>query len=262
MQTSISRFFTKKPPPKKPPSSQSKSSSSSSNAVIEIDSGSDTAPPSPVPDTRPLFVVTEDNEKRQKKFRAAIKQTFRDDAPTKGMDYSLLGEEAAAYLNEKASSKITATKYTPLEQQVLQIRKTHPDSLLMIEVGYKMRFFGDDAVNAAKVLSIYAHQDHNFMVGSIPTFRTFVHCKRLVEAGYKVTSHLDMKSCSLSYTHTLIHSCTHTLIHSYILSLSKYLHGIIGGNSAANRDCSCPQGNQGFLQQNLRSSRKRCLHPR
>jgi hypothetical protein len=77
-------------------------------------------------------------------------------------------------------------KYTPLEQQVVNIRATQPDAVLMVECGYRMRFFGDDATIAAKVLSIYAHMDHNFMVASIPTFRTYVHCKRLVNAGYKV----------------------------------------------------------------------------
>ena len=49
-----------------------------------------------------------------------------------------------------------------------------------------MRFFGDDATTAARILSIHAHLDHNFIVASVPTFRTFVHCKRLVEAGFKV----------------------------------------------------------------------------
>ena len=88
-----------------------------------------------------------------------------------------------------ATSKATGsapTKYTPLEQQVLALRASHPDCLLMVEVGYRIRFFGNDALAASKVLSIYAHQDHNFMVASIPTFRILVHCRRLVAAGLKV----------------------------------------------------------------------------
>lgn len=58
--------------------------------------------------------------------------------------------------------------------------------LLMIEVGYKYRFFGEDAENAARVLGIYAHMDHNFLTASVPTFRLHVHVRRLVSAGYKV----------------------------------------------------------------------------
>lgn len=56
----------------------------------------------------------------------------------------------------------------------------------MIEVGYKYRFFGEDAENAARVLGIYAYMDHNFLNASVPTFRLNVHVRRLVSAGYKV----------------------------------------------------------------------------
>nr|XP_016434374.1 PREDICTED: DNA mismatch repair protein MSH3-like [Nicotiana tabacum] len=77
-------------------------------------------------------------------------------------------------------------KYTPLEQQVVELKAKYPDILLMIEVGYKYRFFGQDAENAARVLGIYAHMDHNFLTASVPTFRLNVHVRRLVNAGYKV----------------------------------------------------------------------------
>ncbi|KAL3524262.1 hypothetical protein ACH5RR_017096 [Cinchona calisaya] len=77
-------------------------------------------------------------------------------------------------------------KYTPLEQQVVELKAKYPDVLLMVEVGYKYRFFGEDAENAARVLGIYAHMDHNFLTASVPTFRLNVHVRRLVSAGYKV----------------------------------------------------------------------------
>uniref|UniRef100_A0A8C5HFP6 DNA mismatch repair protein MSH3 n=1 Tax=Gouania willdenowi TaxID=441366 RepID=A0A8C5HFP6_GOUWI len=76
--------------------------------------------------------------------------------------------------------------YTPLEQQVLQLKQQHKDALLAIECGYKYRFFGDDAEIAAKVLNIFCHLDHNFMTCSIPTHRLFVHVRRLVSHGHKV----------------------------------------------------------------------------
>ncbi|XVF09858.1 hypothetical protein REPUB_Repub07fG0133200 [Reevesia pubescens] len=77
-------------------------------------------------------------------------------------------------------------KYTPLEQQVVDLKNKYTDVLLMVEVGYRFRFFGKDAEIAAKVLGIYAHVDRNFLTASVPTFRLNVHVRRLVSAGYKV----------------------------------------------------------------------------
>ncbi|XP_040379670.1 DNA mismatch repair protein MSH3 [Oryza brachyantha] len=76
--------------------------------------------------------------------------------------------------------------YTPLEQQVIDLKARHPDVLLMIEVGYRFRFFGEDATVAASVLGIIAHPDHSFLTASIPTFRLGFHVRRLVAAGHKV----------------------------------------------------------------------------
>lgn len=38
-----------------------------------------------------------------------------------------------------------AVKYTPLEQQFLDLREQNPGVVLLVECGYKYRFFGDDA---------------------------------------------------------------------------------------------------------------------
>nr|CAB3486220.1 unnamed protein product [Digitaria exilis] len=76
--------------------------------------------------------------------------------------------------------------YTPLEQQVVDLKARHPDVLLMVEVGYRFRFFGEDAAVAAAVLGIVAHPDHSFLTASIPTFRLGFHVRRLVAAGHKV----------------------------------------------------------------------------
>lgn len=45
-------------------------------------------------------------------------------------------------------------KLTPMELQFLDIKRKHLDTLLIVEVGYKFRFFGEDARIAAKELSI------------------------------------------------------------------------------------------------------------
>ncbi|XP_031426428.1 DNA mismatch repair protein Msh3 [Clupea harengus] len=85
-----------------------------------------------------------------------------------------------------APNRRTKSIYTPLEQQFLEIKKQHKDTLLGVECGYKYRFFGEDAEIAAKELNIFCHMDHNFMTASIPTHRLFVHVRRLVSSGYKV----------------------------------------------------------------------------
>ncbi|XP_055017861.1 DNA mismatch repair protein Msh3 isoform X2 [Boleophthalmus pectinirostris] len=76
--------------------------------------------------------------------------------------------------------------YTPLEQQVIDLKLRHQDVLLAIECGYKYRFFGEDAEIAAKILSVSCYSDHNFMTCCIPTHRLFVHVRRLVAHGHKV----------------------------------------------------------------------------
>ena len=97
------------------------------------------------------------------------------------------------------ASKKGVTKLTPLEKQVLEIKGAHSDTLLVVEVGYKFRFFGEDARIAAKELSIvcipgkFRYDEHpseahlnRFASASIPVHRLHVHVKRLVTAGYKV----------------------------------------------------------------------------
>lgn len=54
----------------------------------------------------------------------------------------------------KGAAKKGGSKLTPLEKQVIEIKRKHMDTVLVIEVGYKFRFFGEDARIAAKELSI------------------------------------------------------------------------------------------------------------
>ncbi|KAL8694171.1 MAG: hypothetical protein Q9218_001114 [Villophora microphyllina] len=97
------------------------------------------------------------------------------------------------------ATKKTASKLTPMEKQLLEIKRSHMDTLLVVEVGYKFRFFGEDARTAAKELSIvcipgkFRYDEHpseahidRFASASIPVHRLHVHVKRLVGAGHKV----------------------------------------------------------------------------
>ncbi|KAJ6071479.1 hypothetical protein N7499_009493 [Penicillium canescens] len=96
-------------------------------------------------------------------------------------------------------AKKGGSKLTPMEKQVVEIKRKHMNTVLVIEVGYKFRFFGEDARIAAKELGIVcipgkfrfdehpseAHLDR-FASASIPVHRLHVHVKRLVTAGHKV----------------------------------------------------------------------------
>ncbi|BGP13767.1 hypothetical protein JCM10213_006401 [Rhodosporidiobolus nylandii] len=77
-------------------------------------------------------------------------------------------------------------KYTPLEQQVLALKKAHPGVLLVVEVGYKFRFFGEDAQHASRALNIACFPSQHMLTASIPTHRLDIHVRRLLNAGYKV----------------------------------------------------------------------------
>ena len=100
-----------------------------------------------------------------------------------------------------------AFKWTPLEKQVIDFKTQQQDAVLLVECGYRFRFFGEDAEVracpplgprsivvpdvsreshgrtqiAAKVLNVFAFQDHHFMTASIPTHRLRIHVGRYAE---------------------------------------------------------------------------------
>ncbi|CAK7269710.1 Mismatch repair protein msh3 [Sporothrix epigloea] len=101
-------------------------------------------------------------------------------------------------------------KLTPMEIQYLAIKRQHLDTVLVVEVGYKFKFFGEDARTAARVLGIvcipgkvrydeHASEAHlsRFASASIPVPRLPVHVKRLVAAGLKVGVVRQMETAAL-----------------------------------------------------------------
>jgi hypothetical protein len=63
-------------------------------------------------------------------------------------------EAPPAKPSKTAKGKSGKNKLTPMEIQFLEIKRKHVDTVLIVEVGYKFKFFGEDARIAAKVLSI------------------------------------------------------------------------------------------------------------
>ena len=92
---------------------------------------------------------------------------------------SLVGRSVLAPVKPKEA-------LTPLEAQVVALKAQHPRALLAVEVGYKFRFFGEDAASASTTLSLVAHVDHAFLTCSVPVHRLHVHVRRLCEAGFAV----------------------------------------------------------------------------
>ena len=111
--------------------------------------------------------IEEDHE-RSAKFRAVLAEVMDPPSP-----------------NSSSSSNPNGP-LTPLEKQVVELKSRYKGCLLMVECGYRFRFFGDDADCASQALGIWTRMDHNFLVASIPTFRVVHHLKRLVAAGYRV----------------------------------------------------------------------------
>lgn len=206
MQTSISRFFAPKANTSKrarvdePSSLQSSQNANHSNvdtSVVDLteDLGNDTrsslhagtkrssADAGLDLDSQPVDTPADtpaDTAADTAAVRVALKAILTKPKPT--YTQSEIPEKKVSHSGKDK------TKYTPLELQVVELKKDpdYNDCLLMVECGYKIRFFGDDAEKASKVLSIYAHKDHNFMVASIPTYRVYVHMQRLIAAGCKV----------------------------------------------------------------------------
>ncbi|KAK4116485.1 hypothetical protein N656DRAFT_702069 [Canariomyces notabilis] len=134
------------------------------------------------------------------------RRNFQADSETPGLegedDEGAAGEaeEDEATPPAKTKKKGAKTgKLTPMEIQFLDIKRKHMDTILIVEVGYKFRFFGEDARIAARELSIvcipgkFRYDEHpseahldRFASASIPVHRLNVHAKRLVAAGHKV----------------------------------------------------------------------------
>ena len=69
---------------------------------------------------------------------------------------------------------------------MVRFKAEHPGVVLLIEVGYKFHFYGEDAHVASKVLNVFAYQSRNFLTASVPVPRLHVYARRLVDAGLKV----------------------------------------------------------------------------
>ncbi|GFG34869.1 hypothetical protein Cfor_10396 [Coptotermes formosanus] len=151
--------------------------------------------------------------------------------------------DSLSFRNPEPSNNNATVKYTPLEQQVLELKKRHSGMILMIQTAYKYTFFGEDAEIASRVLNIMLTRYRNFPTAIIPMVRLHVHIRRLVEEGYKVgvvnqTETPALKAAgdnkNAPFTRELAHVYTKaTLIGDDILSICGNGEFIQGGGVAS-----------------------------
>jgi hypothetical protein len=112
-------------------SARRKSKEQDSDVAMEVDK-----------DRHEMFVKKVGLFKENKMASAA------DTGPTQTKD------ESGGMLQPCALSYPRGAKLTPFEDQVVEIKKKHPDKVLLVECGYKYKFLGRDAEIAAKVLNV------------------------------------------------------------------------------------------------------------
>lgn len=100
----------------------------------------------------------------------------------------------------KKKAPVKKPKLTPMNQQYVDLKKQHPDIILLVETGYKHKVFGMDAKIVSQELGIFLKagkltldendpQDAKYLDYAYTTFlstRLNINIERLVEKGHKV----------------------------------------------------------------------------
>ena len=75
---------------------------------------------------------------------------------------------------------------TPLMKQYYEVKRKHPDAILLFRVGDFYETFGDDAVVASKILGITLTQRAGAPLAGVPYHAIDTYLPRLVRAGQRV----------------------------------------------------------------------------
>lgn len=116
--------------------------------------------------------------------RPALASRFASDEPSAAVDASA----AALPLDIGAVAAVVGLRsLSELEQQVVKLKAEAGQSLLLVEIGYKVLAFGEDAAALAPVLHMCSFRRGHFLVASFPLVRLEVHLLRLLHAGFRVS---------------------------------------------------------------------------
>lgn len=119
----------------------------------------------------------------------------RVESPLKTVHAAKEDAKAPKTSTKSSSTSSAKTKLTPLEKQFIELKLQNQDKILAIQVGYKFKFFGHDAVIASQLLNIMLipgnlaleeRQHERFAYCSIPDNRLHIHLQRLLNHGLKV----------------------------------------------------------------------------
>ena len=138
---------------------------------------------------------TSNNTKTNGKKRSINTKEDKSEQPIKPK-----GKRAKLNINKPLDTKTKYDKLTILDAQVQQLKLQNMDKMLMIQVGYKYKFFAEDAIKAANLLNFMLIEGKrnirnntvedfkykNFAYCSLPEQRVKFHLKKLLHYGYKV----------------------------------------------------------------------------
>ncbi|RDX52693.1 hypothetical protein OH76DRAFT_1454157 [Lentinus brumalis] len=155
----------------------------SDDAPLPSEGGDD-----PVEDGDPQ---SEEENKAEKKFGELLEMFSSAGTKKKGKSTAKKAKPPVAGPSRSRGQKVEEVgpggqTYTPFELQVRELKAKHPGTVLMIQSGYKMLFFEEDAKIAAKELGMVCFPKRNLLTAMIPLHRRDVHLKKLLSQGYKV----------------------------------------------------------------------------
>ncbi|KAF8710358.1 Component of the post-replicative DNA mismatch repair system (MMR), partial [Rhizoctonia solani] len=145
------------------------------NVVQESESAHDEEEYSEKSDEEEVAEISSSLSKFTNTTRAKAIPTSKTKAPTNKVTISTAGKGKD---RKKADEIGPAGLKFPV--QILALKKQHEDAILLFEVGYKFRFFGEDARVASRELGIACFMDKNFLTASIPVHRRDVHVKKAI----------------------------------------------------------------------------------
>ncbi|CAI5758026.1 unnamed protein product [Candida verbasci] len=110
---------------------------------------------------------------------------------------TLTETESPLNSSKRRHNSKSQTKLTPLEKQIIELTEANPDKVLLIQVGYKYRSFGESAKIVARALNImYIENDSDarFSYCSFPDVRLHINLQRILNVGVKVGVVKQMES--------------------------------------------------------------------
>lgn len=167
---------------------------------------------------------------RSKTSTAPVFREVPKPKPSVDEDEIIILSEPPVVKKKKTVEKTeNAKKLTPLEKQILEFKADHHDKILAIQVGYKYKFFGDDAKIVSKLINIMLipNSDERFNYCSIPDNRLHVHLKKILDYGHIVGV---VKQTQSSFEAKGLFNREVTGIYSKATYMNEELNGEIEGN--------------------------------